>query len=124
MSDLRTHRYCNGKGEVPRVSGAPGHCFGCHGTGTITVYTAAEKAAKRAEAKRFDEARDLVREHAKTMTPPKGVSRLVVSYEVAAAIETLSGREPERMSRLYASLDAGHLDDVVYALYAYRNGSK
>lgn len=123
MSHQRTHRYCGGKGEVPRASGLPGFCFACNGTGKITVYSAAEKAAKRARQDRWDATRELVRAHARKVTAPAGVSSLVFSLDVRAGFENLGEREPERLEKLYASLDAGRIDDVVYALYTYRTSS-
>lgn len=120
MSYQRTHRYCGGKGEVPRSSGLPGHCFGCNGTGQITVYTAAEKAARKAKSERWEATRELVRAHARKIQAPAGVSSLTFSLDVRAGFENLGEREPQRLERLYASLDAGRVDDVVYALYNYR----
>jgi hypothetical protein len=123
MSHQRTHRYCGGKGEVPRASGIPGYCFGCKGTGKITVYIAAEKASLRAKQERWDSTRELVRAHARKLPAPEGVSSLTFSLDVRAGFENLAEREPERLVKLYASLDAGRLDDVVYALYAYRTAA-
>ncbi|WP_086559924.1 hypothetical protein [Streptomyces africanus] len=123
MSHQRTHRYCGGKGEVPRTSGMPGYCFGCEGTGKITVYTAAEKAARQAKRERWESARALVEKHARTVQAPEGVRALVFRHEVVAGFDTLGEREPQRMEKLYASLDAGRIDDVVYALYEYRQST-
>jgi hypothetical protein len=122
MSYQRAHRYCGGKGEVPRASGIPGFCFACNGTGKITVYTAAEKAVRQAERSRWDSTRELVRSHARKITAPDGVPSLTFSLDVRAGFETLAEREPDRLEKLYASLDAGRIDDVVYALYEYRKG--
>lgn len=120
MSHQRTHRYCGGKGEVPRSSGLPGFCFGCNGTGKIPVYTAAEKAAQKAKQERWESTRALVEKHARKIPAPEGVYALTFRLDAVAGFDTLGEREPERLEKLYASLDAGRIDDVVYALYAYR----
>lgn len=123
MSYQRTHRYCDGKGEVPRASGMPGYCFGCEGTGRVTVYTAAERAARQAKRDRWESARALVEKRARKLSAPAGVTALTFRLDVVAGFDTLGEREPERMEKLYASLDAGRTDDVVYALYAYRRAT-
>lgn len=120
MSHQRTHRYCGGKGEVPRASGLPGFCFGCNGTGKLTVYTAAEKAARQAKRDRWESARALIEKRARKLSAPEGVTALTFRLDVVAGFDTLGEREPDRLEKLYASLDAGRIDDVVYALYAYR----
>jgi len=120
MSYQRKHRYCGGKGFIRLASGADGHCFGCKGTGMQTVYTVAERSAKRAKRERWEDARKLVGTQARRMSPPPGVPALVFRLDVVAGFDSLGEQEPERMEKLYASLDAGRADDVVRALYAYR----
>jgi hypothetical protein len=124
MSHQRTHRYCGGRGFITLASGAPGHCFACNGTGKLTVYTAAEKAAQRAKRDRWESARSLIESHARKMTAPAGVSSMTFRLDTVAGFDALGEREPARMERLYTSLDAGRLDDVVRALYAYRTASE
>lgn len=121
MSYQRTHRYCNGTGEVPRASGMPGFCFACNGTGKITVYTAAEKAARKAEKDRWSNTRSLIEARARKIQAPEGVSQLTFRLDAVSGYDRLGEREPGRMIKLYESVAAGRIDDVVRALYAYWN---
>ncbi|MFE1425418.1 hypothetical protein ACFW6C_07600 [Streptomyces fungicidicus] len=47
------------------------------------------------------------------------MARVTYKNDAVAGFERLAEREPTRLEKLYRSLDAGRLDDVVHALYAY-----
>lgn len=121
MSYQRTHQYCGGKGFVRLASGAEGWCFKCDGTGMITVLTKEERAARMERQERWERTRALVDTHARTMAAPAGVSSLSFRLDAVAGFDALSEREPARLEKLYASISAGRVDDVVRALFAYRS---
>jgi hypothetical protein len=68
---------------------------------------------------RFEAARETVQARALEITPPQGVAPRMFSDLVAIGFVKLASRQPSRLTKLYASLDAGRTDDVVYALYSY-----
>lgn len=120
MARTIKHRYCGGQGWIRLVSGADATCQPCCGTGRIITRTKAEKAAIKASEARFNTAREVVRKHAATVSVPEGVLlRASFPYLVVHGLEMLAEREPERLEKLYASLDSGRLTDVVQALYTY-----
>lgn len=120
MATTRTCRRCNGSKVYILASGAPGPCFNCWGQGVVTVYTSAEKSQMVRESQQEDAAREVVTQRAGQIAPPAGVTAYDFPTIVRAGFNSLRDHEPERLAKLYASLDAGRVDDVVRALYEYR----
>lgn len=117
----RTHTRCKGTGGFELVNGNIVPCAGCCGRGYLIIYTAAEKAARKAAWEQRCKAQQMIKQHAAKMSEGMTGMLAVTFAEIARqGFGRLADREPERLSKLYASLAAGRLDDVVNALYHYK----
>lgn len=108
------HRYCGGKGYVRLASGGDGYCFGCNGTGTYTPATTEQREARA----NWNRAYDAMAYMPRTFTV-EGIGPARFRSGVLAGLESLAQREPQRLTALYAAVDAGRLADVAVALYRY-----
>lgn len=117
----RTHGRCKGTGGFELANGNVVPCAGCSARGYLVVYTAAEKAANQAAWDRRNAALDAIKKRAATMAADMpGSAGAIFPQVVKAGFSQLEGREPERLEKLYESIDTGRIDDVVRALYRYR----
>jgi|SRR5689334_2919328 len=110
----RTHKRCGGKGYIRLASGADGHCFGCCGTGVYVPVTAEQKAARDNWNRTYSAMAHMPR----TFTT-EGVRPMAFRSGVLAGLEALGEREPQRLTALYAAVDAGRLREVAVHLYRY-----
>lgn len=113
----RFHTRCKGTGGFELANGNVVPCASCCGRGFLIIYTAAEKAERKAAWDRRYATLDIIKRRAAEISEgePRGFADVV-----RQGFGMLADREPERLERLYASLDAGRLDDVIRALVAYR----
>lgn len=100
-------------GVFIRQNGMPDVCYPCGGTGFIKVYTKEEKSQIEAAKKERYDALCSVKARAKE------IGWYPYQDSVRDGFEKLATEEPERLPKLYASLRAGRIDDVVRALDAY-----
>lgn len=112
---------CNGTGVWTgwTPAGRGGECFGCDGTGlkAITRYTAAEKAERQQHLGRRSRSLTLITERGREIGAEQGDAELMWDAEYGFA--ALESHEPDRFVKMLATLEAGRLDDVIYALVAY-----
>lgn len=75
-----------------------------------------------ASDEKFAATLEILQDRALEIEPPQNVPSGKAADWITVAFTTLARREPSRLKKLYASLDAGRTDDVVYALYRYLEG--
>lgn len=114
----RTCPRCCGTGTVHN-----GWCFLCWGSGlhTFTVYTAAEKADRKAQAKRRIAALETVKVSAARLDEHLGLRSCDDRYADWAfwGFGRLESQEPERFATMLDALDDGRTYQVVRALADY-----
>ncbi len=113
MATTRQCGKCHGTGFLAHhMHVQVGKCFACDGTGTVTVLTAAERAAaERTYARRCtlvrslsDRAREIGRD---------------AYHDAHAAWDHLETNAPERFARLLDSVEQGRTDQAIACLRKY-----
>ena len=92
----------------------PEICYPCNGTGFINIYTKEEKAQMQKDQEAFTSALYAVKDYALTIDDD-------ARYLATDGLWKLKKEEPHRLTKLYASIANGRIDDVVRALIAYVN---
>lgn len=113
---------CDGTGTYPVPGGRTGDCWGCTNSegprGYVVVRTGEDKAQYDANMAFVHRFASTVRMRATEIAPEPDASGTYAS-RAKDGLWALAQREPERVSRLRASVEAGRLDDVIRALAAY-----
>lgn len=113
MASERRCERCAGTGFIRTYMHVlAGICHGCNGTGRITVYTAAEKAAM---ATAFTRRNALIRALNNRATE---LGR-DCAYEVADGRDHLETHVPDRHALMLDAIENGRTDDVITCLRAY-----
>lgn len=118
MASKRKHSKCKGTGTYTQTTGHVTNCLGCT-DGYVTVYTPQEKVERESLRQRRSRALALIKARAGEIQEERGPWDNFADV-VRSGFDQLEQREPERLIRLYASVEASRVDDVVRALYDYR----
>jgi hypothetical protein len=113
---------CKGSGVYQLPNGDYGHCFGCATTegsaGRVTVRTGDDKRTHDDNMRFVYSFLPVLRQRATAIAAADAPAYSTWAKE---GLWALVKREPERLTKLRESVDAGRVDDVIRALAAYHN---
>jgi hypothetical protein len=116
----REHGRCQGTGGFELANGNVVPCAGCS-RGYLIIYTAAERAAlKQASSMRLKTVNIIKRRATELAKDMPGMRGALFADTVRQGFGILADEEPERLAKLYQSIENGRLDDVIHSLHSYR----